>query len=470
MVMVRRKSDRCQLKSVNCCLQKIVHGDCRKILKTFPDCSVDLIVTDPPYGIGFKNWDKDVPSVEVWRECLRVLKPGAFAFIMSGARADVLSQNIIRLNTAGFRTDFTPILWTFSTGFPKSLNISKAVDRKLGCEREVVATVKKKPLARLWAEGKTTMDITKSASDEAKRLEGSYAGFQPKPAFEFILVVMKPLSEKTYVEQALATGKGVTWLDDCRVPIVNQKDVEEYDFNRRGYHERYKGDNTPFEGGWKKGVVEVDVVKGRFPSNLLVSDDVLNDGKNHYSCQNNNPELKKFNLDVNPAFPPMENRSPYLYGDEGSFSRFFSLDFWFEKQFKKLPLGVQKTFPFLIVPKACKSERNKGLEKLSEGIHDHGNLGNCEGFERFATKAKNIHPTVKPLMLMNYLITLGSRVKDLVVDPFCGSGTTVLAAKMLGRRCIGIERSKEYVEIANARLNSFHTLDYFFAEAEDGGA
>jgi site-specific DNA-methyltransferase (adenine-specific) len=108
----------------------LILGDCLTELPKLELESIDLIATDPPYGISFmgKDWDKAVPSVEVWKECLRVLKPGAFAFVMSLPRLDVLSQMAVRLSEAGFRVDFTPIFWAFASGFPKATNISKKLD------------------------------------------------------------------------------------------------------------------------------------------------------------------------------------------------------------------------------------------------------------------------------------------------------------------------------------------------------
>src|SRR5947208_10200205 len=110
---------------------KLINGPCLKVLKTLENGSVDCVVTDPPYGYSFmgKDWDKAVPPTEVWKECLRVLKPGAFAFIMSAPRLDVLSQMSLRIEQAGFEIGFTPIFWTYATGFPKAQNIGRAVDK-----------------------------------------------------------------------------------------------------------------------------------------------------------------------------------------------------------------------------------------------------------------------------------------------------------------------------------------------------
>lgn len=165
---------------------RLIQRDCLDALKNIEDDSVDQLVTDPPYGIKFmgKNWDKALPCIEIWIEVLRVLKPGAFAFIMALPRQDVLSRMIRILEEAGFVIGFTSLYWTYANGFPKAHNIGKAV---------------------------------------CKNLVGSYAGFQPKPAVEIILVVMKQCKEKSYTKQALADGKGITWLDNCRISYRDSK-------------------------------------------------------------------------------------------------------------------------------------------------------------------------------------------------------------------------------------------------------
>lgn len=427
-------------------LNKVVCGDCLQVMRQLPDESVDCVITDSPYGYGFlgKDWDRAVPSVAVWKECLRVLKSGAFAFVMSAPRQDVLTQMIVRLGEAGFNTGFTSLYWAYSSGFPKAGNIGKMVDKRQGAVRQGAGS--KGNTFPLDEEYETGEAIT----EDAKRLDGSFAGFQPKPAVEIVIVVMKPLSEKTFVEQALKNGKGVTWLDEGRIPY-NPEDTPLGGFGGMDIgiakpleHQDYSGCNPANSGD-------------RFPANLLVEDSVLDDGsisKSTASIRHNKSGMGVIGhgtntIGVGDVFSP--------YSDSGGFSRYFSLDAWWDKRIEKLPREVLKVFPFLIVPKASKSEKNKGCEKLLDkdmkrGIDTEGRTPN-DLMERFATKpAKNHHPTVKPLKLFSYLTTIGSREHEIVLDPFCGSGTIGVAARILNRKFIGIELMKEYAEIANARI------------------
>jgi len=309
--------------------------------------------------------------------------------VMSAPRSDVQNAMISRLMEAGFRLDFTPIYWTYASGFPKAGNVGKLVDKRLGL-REVVGAIKAPGHAKAnveqGAQNRTKYEFPEyskeAVSDEAKALDGSYTGFQPKPAVEVVIVAMKPLSEKTYVDQALKNRKGITWLDDCRVPTDEEmKSQTMTDLRDVGQQSKEKIgiDKLSFNQGiTAKRLEYTPNTSGRFPANLLVSDQALN-----------------------------------------THSKYFDLDAWAD------------TLPFLAVPKASKNEKNKGLEGV-----------------------KCIHPTVKPLKLMSYLITLTTREGDTVLDPFVGSGTTVVAAKQLKRIGIGIEREPEYAEIAKARVEA----------------
>jgi site-specific DNA-methyltransferase (adenine-specific) len=444
-------------------VNQIVLGDCQKVLNEVADNSVDQIVTDPPYGYSFmgKDWDKAVPKVAIWKECLRVLKAGAFAFVMSSPRADVLSHMIVNLSDAGFRCDFTPIYWAYASGFPKAMNVGKMVDKRLGIKRDIISG-KSKPLEFAGKfDQRSSQDRPKdngAISDEAKLLDGSYGGFQPKPAVEVIIVVMKPLSEKTFVDQALKNGKGITWLDNARIPFESlNNDV------LRARNRQQKETMQVYEGGYN-AINSGGDINGRFPANLLVSDDILNDGQQWEGKQNFQHSAKS--IYGSKAEGQFYNGN--AKGEWGSFSRYFSLDAWFSKTIKKLPLEVQRTFPFLIEPKASKAERNKNLDQLEKReVQTHGIVNaDLSGDSHNTTgqrpaKRQNYHPTVKPLDLMSYLITLGSRTNDLVLDPFCGSGTTCLAAKMLGRHFLGIEVKEEYVKLAEVRVNGHKTLSEF---------
>ncbi|HTQ12548.1 MAG TPA: site-specific DNA-methyltransferase [Rhizomicrobium sp.] len=344
-------------KSGKTCADQLLHGNCLQILKSLNAESIDLVCTDPPYGIGifgsawdaFKRTSAEASFQTFMRsvaaDCLRVLKPGAFMFFTMTPRQDSLVQALQGVQDAGFVTSFSSLYWTYAKGFPKAMNVGKLLKQRS----------KQKP----------TRDMKHAA-----KLAGAYAGFQPKPVVEVVVVAMKPLAEGTYSDQALLNGKGVTWLDDCRIPSDEPITIRH-------------GRNGAFAGGHPTSSRDETYRKStrpRFPANLLVSDSAL-----------------------------------------GEYSRFFSLDKW-----------DRKILPFLPAPKPSNRERNYSLSD-GEGV-------------------KNTHPTVKPLSLMAYLITLGSRPGDVVLDPFLGSGTTALAAKLLGRRYIGIEREKKYLSIARARL------------------
>ena len=465
-------------------MNKIINGDSLKVLKKLEDESVDLICTDPPYGYSFmgKDWDKVVPSVEIWKECLRVLKPGGFCFVMSAPRIDVQSRMGTKLEDAGFQTNFSPIYWTYATGFPKATNVGKMVDKKLGKKRKVVGkykhprSIEKGVEDKNWGEksmsntlegyitqgdDKRTLEerlqITEPFSDEAKQLDGSYVGYQPKPAVEVILVCMKPIEEKSYIEQAMKNGKGITWLDDCRIPYKNENDQSESQNKQSDDRGGFHGENTGvYSSGEQIGYNKPD---GRFAANLIVQDDVLNDGVKRSKGKHTDSGSASGGIWQESTGKPAGR----TYGDEGSFSRFYDLDSWWKSQIHKLPESVQKTFPFMIVAKASKAEKNKGLEHLPKkksssmpGRRNAEDMSNSkidhDVTGRFVTEKQNIHPTVKPIELMSYLITLGSRENDVVVDPFVGSGTTCIAAKMLDRKYIGIEKEKDYAIIAKTRL------------------
>jgi site-specific DNA-methyltransferase (adenine-specific) len=447
----------------------IKNGNSLDLLKDVKSDSMDCMVTDPPYGISFmnKDWDKAVPDIAIWKECIRAMKPGAFAFVMCSPRSDVQAEMVIKLKEARFDVGFTPIYWVYASGFPKATSIGKSIDRKLGYVRTKIridASHVRNPKSiegghgieggdRPWMKkalevGYHEADSNIPVSEEAKRLDGSYSGFQPKPSVEVIIVAMKPLFEKTYVDQALKNGKGITWLDDGRIPYQSNDDF----LNALEAHREpdlfYKMDSRtnkiPSGGG-------VPLSTGRFPANLLVQDNAIDNGI--ISKSGGVGGRSMHGRGEGYGFRPMGDASPELPSDEGSLSRYFSLDAWYSKNIEELPDYVQRIFPFLYVPKASNSERSDGLDIFEEQTVDDGrNKSIDNALQRGETLRKNTHPTVKPLKLMTYLITIGSRPGDTILDPFMGSGTTGVAAKMLHRNFIGFEIEGKYFEIAKERI------------------
>ena len=192
------------------------HGDCLEVLRSMPDCSVDSIVTDPPYGLSFmgKKWDYDVPSVDVWVECLRVLKPGGHLLAFAGTRTQ--HRMAVRIEDAGFEIR-DMIAWVYGSGFPKSLDVSKAIDKRAGAEREVVGETRKGAQINstgrygAWGDGITP---TAPSTDAAKQWQGW--GTALKPALEPITVARKPLVG-TVAENVLQHGTGAINVDGGRV-------------------------------------------------------------------------------------------------------------------------------------------------------------------------------------------------------------------------------------------------------------
>jgi DNA modification methylase len=193
--------------------QHLFNGDSAEVLKGLQDNSVDMLATDPPYGIEFmgKSWDKVLPPKDIWEECYRVLKPGSFIAVMSSPRSDVLYRMIKDLEDAGFDMSYSPIMWTYHTGFPKASDTSKMIDKRLG------GVVKEgKGFTSAGDDGRpgglsqpTPIGEERDAmrhipdTDLAKKYEGSKLGFQPKPAVEHIIIGMKPHGSKSYIDNVL---------------------------------------------------------------------------------------------------------------------------------------------------------------------------------------------------------------------------------------------------------------------------
>ena len=382
---------------------------------TLEDNSIDSIVTDPPYELGFMNkkWDSTgiAYNVDLWKECLRVLKPGGHLLAFGGTRT--YHRMTCAIEDAGFEIRDC-IQWIYGSGFPKSHDISKAIDKKLGTYVEG----KLLPSSRTTGASATGIATTfrkKTASNpqspEAQQWKGW--GTALKPANEPIVLARKPLSEKTVAENVLKWGTGGLNIDGCRVGWKDERD------RKNGWRASPSNDDKNEYTSFKSGSFGEQNERGRFPANVILD----------------------------------EEAGKLLDEQHKGASRFF------------------------YCAKASKKERNMGLEDMPEVISNDGRdktlaSGNVP-HNRGNVPKKNHHPTVKPVKLMEYLIKLVTPPEGIVLDPFLGSGTTAIAALNTGRYFIGIEKEKKYVDIAKKRIANHMTQQSLkfaqYQEKEKGG-
>ena len=376
----------------------IYTGSNLDILPTLADNSVDAIVTDPPYELGFmgKSWDSTgiAYNVDLWRECLRVLKPGGHLLAFSGSRT--YHRMTVAIEDAGFEIR-DQMMWVYGSGFPKSHNISKAIDKAAGVEFD------KQPASGVGfmkSDGANGYNPTLNqlvrvgeSTSSAKHWDGW--GTALKPAHEPICLARKPL-EGTVAQNVLKWGVGGLNIDGCRVSAEGE------DFSHVQDRKDLTGKLTHHHEGGNAEALDKLKRLGRFPANLM------HDGSQQV-------------LDL---FP-------------NDAARFF------------------------YCPKASKSDRNDGCDDFEEKRESDRKIDNGVGGDnpRNRTNApkKNFHPTVKPTELMAYLCRLITPPNGTILDPFMGSGSTGRGANREGFNFIGIELSPEYVEIAKARIKALNT-------------
>jgi len=438
-------------------INRVLCGDCAEITKTWPANSIDCVVTDPPYGISFmgKSWDKALPPKSAFEQAIRVLKPGALAFVMSSPRQDVLWRMLVMLEGVGFELRQSFVSWIYKTGFPKAFDVSKGIDRKFGLNpkkiRELPSSRKRRDNVLGEMFGAQTYE-TEPVSKEAKKWEGWKSLSGLKPALECVLMVNKPRSERTIVDNVLRWGTGAMNVDACRIPFQSQEDEKQRMKNDMGSRPNKGQDYGRMGRGYDSGhgsPLPSFSQRGRFPANLLVSDGALDTGE---TTKSNIRLSEDKDIPRNTWSLGRTGTTPRGFNDEGSPFRYFDLDAWARHR------------GFLDVAKPSKAERDRGL--IDQPLHVPKSKFNlCDGSKdmRFdgviPKKRRNVHPTVKPIKLMAYLIELGCPPSGIVVDPFLGSGTTCIAAKKLRRKWIGIEINPEYAEIAEARINVRGPLD-----------
>ena len=428
---------------------ELLLGDCRERLKDLPDCSVDSIVTDPPYELGFmgKSWDSTgvAYDVVVWAECLRVLKQGGHLLAFGGSRT--YHRLAVAIEDAGFQIR-DQIMWVYGSGFPKSLNISKAIDKAAGAEREndfksttvrVTANSSSHRGTHICdncgkymgsAQANCHCPKSKPVTAEAEVWDGW--GTALKPAHEPIVMARKPL-DGTVAKNVLRHGVGGINIDGCRVAYPEG----EVDFDRVQRQQANGSGNTITNAFGASALVGTEIKtykeNGRFPANFIHdgSDEVLElfpDTKSGRLSDGHKRGSGMFGLIGGQTI--VGNYG----GDSGSAARFF------------------------YCAKANNKDRNEGLDgfkpkREADRIVDDG-VGGDNPRNRSNTAKLNHHPTVKPTDLMRYLCRLVTPPNGTVLDPFTGSGSTGKAAVMEGFNFIGVEQSAEYFEIAQARIES----------------
>jgi site-specific DNA-methyltransferase (adenine-specific) len=517
--------------------QKLINGDCIEELKKLPANSIDSIVTDPPYDLtsqkvyskqkeinelasatkrniedntcygslagGFmgKKWDGTgiAFKTEIWKEALRVLKPGGHILSFGGTRT--YHRMATAIEDAGFVIRDC-IFWCYGSGFPKSLNIGKAIDKKQGNKRKVIRENPNKKGRKSDSKGSFVSDTLlgkgKNTGVYIDKGNSEWEGWGTalKPAVEPVVLGRKPLSEKTIVDNILKHGTGGINIDDSRVG--NEE---------RTYDLTMTSGNFETTGGGKNKKQGKVTTTGRFPANLIlecICDEVV-EGKakgspGHWSKTetkgygdfgggsssyegvgvkddmktiiHTNPDCPCYVLDEQSGITKGSGKPTITkagigagllgqydgrktmptakdidvirnIGDNGGASRYFK------------EIEGDRIF---YTAKASKSERNNGLEGFEEAPikgRDAGQDIRNVPYKQRTTPIKNSHPTVKPVKLMRYLIKLITPPNGTVLDPFMGSGTTGVAAKLEGFNFVGIEKEKEYIKIAEARIKNY---------------
>lgn len=389
----------------------IIHtDDAFDALPTLPEGSVHAVVTDPPYGLAFmgRDWDDFQPKeYQEWcgewaRECMRVLRPGGHLLAFSGNRTH--HRLFTGVEDAGFEVRDT-VTWHYGSGFPKALDVSKAIDKAEGVEREVTGTSMGDAAMRGDNFNQSDGDADnwteierwdKPATDAAQRWDGFKTAL--KPATEYVIVARKPLAEDTVAENVQAWGTGALNIGECRID-----GGERPSRNNTRTHPENESIYGQCDGGG--GRADGTTTEGRYPSNVVFDEDAARE------------------LDGTVGDKP--SCDPHTLSDKGERS-VYSNDAPNERQVGYPDSGGPSRYFY--TSKASKSERTEG-----------GSI-------------QNGHPTVKPVDLMEWLVKLTTREEQIVLDPFAGSGTTLKAAKTLGREFIGVERQAEYADVARARV------------------
>jgi site-specific DNA-methyltransferase (adenine-specific) len=483
--------------------QIVINGDNVELLKKYPDNYFDSVVTDPPYGLGKepnandmlkawldngylevkgsgfmgKEWDSFVPQPLFWKEIYRVLKYGGHIVAFFGTRTYDWGCMAIRLGGFEIRDC---IQWVYGSGFPKSHNVGKAIDKIQGNEREIIGEknrgdvekAKKKGVGYLadvanrnnvkqFGYGAET--ITKGSSE----WEGW--GTALKPANEPIVLARKPLEKGLSIaENVLKWGTGAINIDVSRIGnelIKGQKAGQGFN-NVKGF-----GVNTKIGDENAKEYISENV-NGRFPSNFIMThhEDCECKGLKKVKAIKGGTNAKRNSNYMSMTIGYKDADGLGGYGDENGEETIENWDCVDDCPIKILDeqSGIDSggASRFFYVAKASQWERNYGLEGFEEKqiFGDEGET--FVGLSNSKKPSKNVHPTIKPIKLMQYLVRMITPPNGIVLDPFCGSGTTGIACKIDDFEFVGLELNEEYVQIAQTRIESFDAEKVFIDETK----
>ena len=434
---------------------ELYNGNCLTELQKIADNSIDSVVTDPPYELGFmgKAWDASgiAFNVNVWKECLRVLKPGGHILAFGGTRT--YHRMTVAIEDAGFEIRDC-IAWMYGSGFPKSHNIGKAVDKIEGNVRTVVGENLNKKGRKSDGKGSFVSDTLLGKGENAGvnvdkgNSEWEGWGTALKPAFEPVVMGRKPI-EGTVANNVLTHGVGGLNIDGCRIATDDS------------LTRKIEPATNKIYGKYKTFGQEIQPEGGRFPANIILDEEagrILDEQsgttKSIKRGTNYNKEYDTTNSITGFTPPTTAYSDNNTYADSGGASRFF------------------------YCPKASKKDRNEGCDALEEKMSAHSvadkcakcgkflgasaNVCKCEEPERVGISNKNFHPTVKPTTLMEYLIKLVTPKGGKVLDPFMGSGSTGKGAVLNDYSFVGIELSPEYFAIAESRIKSVENKTKFW--------
>lgn len=453
----------------------IKNGDSAIILKQYLDNHFDSIVCDPPYGIEFlqKDWDKNTGAIEVWQECLRVLKPGGYLLAFSAPRTyHRLASN---LENIGFEIK-DMIAWHYMSGFPKAQDVGRMIQKSTGDykQKKITSTsnvganhnILAKTNAGLDNAGFSGMEII-CESDEAKQWEGYKTAL--KPAMEPIVLARKPTKLST-AKNVLEYGCGALNIDGCRIPYADEADAAEQHKVYQIYLNRNNGQSKDTFKQWNRDFIE-ERNKKRPSAGKRTFDPWDFEANKPKAHKSNNCFFNEDGISANatfderhPDFDPINRQQQeYNPSDLGRYPSNVIGDFGPEYQ------------KYFFCPKVSRKERNIGCDDLSvidamrESGYDVENEGTKiigpdglpmqrdEAYKLFreSQTTTNNHPTVKPVKLMAYLCRLVTPPNGKILDPFCGSGSTGMAAVEEGFNFVGIDLDERYCEIATKRITAW---------------